>query len=262
MSNKEMTLNHFKLNPVGMGSHATQEHITNAAANIVMHYGRYTLAEMGYLNMVSVVYTKNKIDVRLYFDLYLATKHTDAPNFVGKRNSHVVPGRIINPALNVFQNHFFVGNIMDVVTVEEMNVPNYIIKKNSRNKKAVKVKGNTEELKKVLVLHCNPDLVFASMMNIDLRDPNYKLSYRTISDGIMLYGNEGDEYPVEIEVQSTMNLNGYRPEDAIPYLLKVAKMGRKEQKKQELLKEEISDKADDLEKKRMKKKKDDFGKFI
>ena len=79
-----------------------------------------------------------------------------------------------------------------------------------------------------VVLHCNLDLVMATIHNINLNDPNFMVEANVVNDNkkkkhqVMIMGNVTDEHSVRVTVQMTEDADEqYDENDAIPYLMRL-----------------------------------------
>lgn len=201
-------------------SEALQERITQAVYSLCEARGVCTPAQLGYLHMANVTSTPYRgVEVRLYFATELALDELKK-----KKRTFVV-----NSDLNVFQNFFFVGPLTDVVSIEKINCQKYKIRKDEDGieELIIRDKLDTEE-RLVVVLHCNLDLVMATIHNINLKDPNFKVDVNVVNEDrkkkhqVMIMGNVTDEHAVQVTVQMTEDSDEqYDENGAIPYLIKL-----------------------------------------
>lgn len=203
-------------------SEALQQRITQAVYSLTEARGSCTPAQLGYLHMANVTSTPyHGIEVKLYFATELALDSI-------KKKKRVFT---ISSELNVFKNFFFVGPLTEVVTVEKINCPKYKIKKDDDDNEELMIRDKmdtTEQL--AVVLHCNLDLVMATIHNINLNDPNFQVETNVVNENkkkkhqVMIMGNVTDEHSVRITVQMTEDADEqYNENDAIPYLMKLKK---------------------------------------
>lgn len=201
-------------------SEALQERITQAVYSLCEGRGVCTPAQLGYLHMANVTSTPYRgVEVKLYFAAELALDELKK-----KKRTFVV-----NSDLNVFQNFFFVGPLAEAVSIEKINCQKYKIRKDEDGieELIIRDKLDTEELF-VAVLHCNLDLVMATIHNINLKDPNFKVEARVVNEDrkkkhqVMIMGNVSDEHAVQVTVQMTEDSDEqYDENEAIPYLIKL-----------------------------------------
>ena len=160
--------------PAGI-DHNLQSAITGLMHSIAVMNSEVTLAEMGYLNMNMVSFVEDHVEVKLYFIPNLATVTERAPN--GKPISHP------NPKLNIFKDYMFVGDLEKAISFDTITVPKYNIDIDELGKPAIKIKSGkkTEEDQEVLVLHCNLAVVLAAINNVDMMDPNFNVSFETVT---------------------------------------------------------------------------------
>ena len=96
--------------------HTLQQEITMLMHTIVMKNGQYTLSELGYLNMNTITYVEDHIEVKIFFAPELAV--VAGKRFNGSKS------QMINPMLNIFNGILFVGNLEDAVSYENIDLPN------------------------------------------------------------------------------------------------------------------------------------------
>lgn len=196
--------------------------ITELLDEIVKGNSDHTLAEMGYLNMSLISYSDGQIRAKVFFAPELATQTTS--------NGVNTDGKIIpHPALNVFQNWLFVGDLKDAVTFESMPVPKYEIERNNRDQLAIRIKDGKKvtEDGEAVVLNCNLLILMAAIVDTNLWDPAFKVEVETVGKSkkkendmaIMINAGARQEFPVRITVTYTVSNNPYIPDDAVPYLM-------------------------------------------
>lgn len=239
-----------------------QQDFTKTLANLLSQAKKPTLSELGYLHMNSILYSNGQIEVKAYFNLELATEEVDHFHETGKE----LDGRKLSPAFQAFQNYLFVGNPENSVSIATMNMlPKQKIKEREDGTRYLVLKNKADpDPQSCLVLHCNPDLVLATIQNIDLRDPDFHIDYHTVGDTqdeIVIRGSRMNEYPVEVRIQWNQEIKGYHPEDAIPYLRNKIQKIQKQQQRAEEARENLADRAEVQEEKREKERHKKMRKF-
>jgi hypothetical protein len=251
----------MSFNPIGVDNQLQME-ITKLMDTIVKERGDMTLAEMGYLHMSSVAFTGDHVEAKVFFAPELAMD-----------NEHSVNGSmkaIPNEALNVFQNYLFVGDVADNVSFGTITCPKYRIEEDALGIPAVTIKEGKgfKEDTEVVVLNCNLDLMLAAILDIDLFDKYFSVSYQTLgkngeaskknkkdeeenpAPGIMISMGANQEFPVMIMVKYSHNGGGmYRPENAIPYLLAKLQASKETKSVKKELAQQVSDSAERMVKK-------------
>lgn len=245
----------YQFDPMGI-SHELQQAITDLMHDIVIQKGNFTLAELGYLNMSSIAFVNDHVEVKVYFAPELATVTNRAMNGGG----NVIP----NPELNMFKNYLFVGDVASNCTFVNMTAPRYTIERNNRDQLAVEIKDGkkTKEEIEVMAVYCNLDLILAAYYDADIMSPDFSVTYQTIGNsnknnaentGIMISMGATQEFPVKVYLEAPVNSSGYMPENAIPYLLaKVQARKDAKQTKKELARK-VSDHAQEAVKEKSKK---------
>lgn len=201
-------------------SEALQHRITQAVYSLTEARGTLIPAQLGYLHMANVTSTPYRgIEVKLYFATELALETI-------KKKKKIFT---INSDLNIFKNFFFVGPLTEVVTVEKINCPKYKVRKNDDGAEELVIRDKMDTAEQLaVVLHCNLDLVMATIHNINLNDPNFMVEANVVNDNkkkkhqVMIMGNVTDEHSVRVTVQMTEDADEqYDENDAIPYLMRL-----------------------------------------
>lgn len=252
------TIEATSFSPIGYG-HEFQRLITMKLHALVMGMSTKTLAEMGYLHRVMVSYEEGKIRIRIYFHPELATYKEETAN-----GQYVLKPI---PELMIMNKHFFIvpnnGDATGIIGVEKALAPRGKIEYDELGKRALRLKRDGTDLKyqEVIYVECNLPITVASVMDISLADPNFKVTAETIGQpgqkrNIMIDGKE-NSYPVWIHVAYTSprydnSYVGYSTDDVIPYLTMILSSREKSYKNTKTLTEKVSDTAKKKEKKEKK----------
>ena len=250
--------------PMGR-DHALQKEITKLLYDTLAKVDTVP-SEVGYLHMNSVTFVEDHLEVKLYFTPTLATQKT-----TGINGAVTYAPRSVFNALN---GVMFIGKLSDNVSFETITVPWYKLCENPYNKTLyvnIRDDKKAREDEEVMVLHCNLSLVLAAIHDVDLmQDANFRVSYETVAETgkskkdipaqIAATVGRSNEYPVTIVVQYTEG-GQYRPESAIPYLLRKQQEGKAKKRTQRELAQKVSADAAHLDKKRYKKQFKNYEKF-
>jgi len=227
-----------------------QDQMTEFLHKMFMRDGRYTLNEVGYLHMTTLTVANGNVELYIYFHPSLACYY---------KNNQTTETRI-RDAFDILSGYLFVGDIRDVISRDQAIVPAFKIRKDDLDKDALYVRSDDKYVNtQVLRIKCNLLLTFAAINNINLKDPNYKLSYNkvgSLDDKKSQYietENGMAEHPILAKCQYTADdqYAGYDPELAIPYLTTMAKVLQDINTKYKKLKNETNNEPH--EKKRNKK---------
>lgn len=232
--------------------HELQQLITDFLHRRVMENGTCTLAQLGYLNMNTVSYVEDHVEVKLYFHAGLATDVTKLSN-----------GREIRSPKNelmMFHKYLFIGSLQDAVAYDTIPVPKYYIDRDDLGKPTLQFRTNTKKIKEntsVLVLRCNLVLTMAAALNLNLMDPNYKVTYDTLGSSnkknkdnhiVITVGNR-QEYPVKVTVQCTSDsMHYFDPELTYPFIESRIAKNRQAMQNRKLVQKNVSEKAEKLQK--------------
>lgn len=240
-------------------SHELQQDITQLMHKLVMQTGKFTLSELGYLHMSTLLFNlqDQSLELKLYFDVRLA----------GRVNRDlVVDGHHIAPVkeLNVFNGYFFVGDIVNVVTYEKIIAPKVDISGDRLGRASLvfKKNGGMKELD-ALVINCSFPLTMAAIANVNLMDPNFAPRVKPIAkaaDGAMqmVVTNVVQKVvPVTVDVQYTDGFGPYNPADAVTYLNQLRNVTSKTQANHDRIVESVTKRA-----KKNKKKSDQSSKWM
>ena len=231
--------------PMGV-DHKLQYLITNAMDRIVMMGGTTTLAELGYLHQISIAYIENRASIRIYFHPKLAC--------VKKRNINGSEKLVPREEFKLFENYFFVGDVKNAVTFENIEVPRCYIDEDPYTHHATlffkKNMSKTEEIE-VMVLNCNFPITVAAAMGVSLAT-DFKIKFSSVNAvGTNVAGNLAvtvgahQEFPITViaEYNPTMYNPGYDPEDAVSYLMNMASVNNDAARTHRELARKVSDQA-------------------
>ena len=241
-------------------SHALQYEITKILHKITEGYGKFTLAELGYLHINTLTYDKETgaVDLRIYFDIRLAARAVE---------NRTNRGKIIAPVaeLNIFKNYLFVGDIKDAVNYEVIMAPKTKIIEDECHRPSLKMKDDSKFVEtNVLVLHCSLPLTMASIHDIDLSDENFTVRCTTVAKGAktavssIITTVNMKEVPVGVTVCYSANNIGssYNPDEAVPYLLRLnaeqQAIAENKNKLQQKVRKEAKDKKKNADRSRYK----------
>ena len=187
----------------------------------VMEVGKFTMAELGYLHACSLTGDKKTgaIDLCVYFDAALATRKVVNP--VNGKTMY----RPVNE-LNIFANYLFTGDIMKCVTLENMLTPRVAGNTDRAGRMAISISDKKKtDYRAVLVLHCNVALTVASILGINLLDPNFTVRCKTIqpkneSPDDIVTDEQNTTVPVGVYVtwNGANESNWFDPADAEAYV--------------------------------------------
>ena len=187
----------------------------------VMEVGKFTMAELGYLHACSLTGDKKTgaIDLCVYFDAALATRKVVNP--VNGKTLY----RPVNE-LNIFANYLFTGDIMKCVTLENMLTPRVAGNTDRAGRMAISISDKKKtDYRAVLVLHCNVALTVASILGINLLDPNFTVRCKTIqpkdeSPDDIVTDEQNTTVPVGVYVMwnGANESNWFDPADAESYV--------------------------------------------
>lgn len=201
-------------------SHDLQQDITNLMHQLVMSAGQFTLSELGYLHMSTLLYNlqNQSIELKIYFDIRLAAR---------RNLDRMVDGLHIVPVeqLNIFSGYFFVGDVSSVVTYEKVMAPKVDVVEDAlgRPSLAFRNKQSVKELD-TLVLNCSFPLTMAAVANISLNDPAYKPQIKIIAKAeeaamkAIVSNVKQKVVPVIVDLPYTDGFGTYDHDDAINYL--------------------------------------------
>lgn len=221
--------------PVGTIAHQVQHLMSTRLHDAVMENPNVsvTLSELGYLFFNTIEMKNGRISVELYFDPRLATYEDISPN--GQKSIKIKPQLVqilANRFIAVQETADHKIDLTGIIQIGKILCPQGKIVYNERGNASLKIKKDALDMKyrEVVVVNCNFALTMAYLLNIDLMDESYATRIeaagmndkKTIRD--MKNANDDTEAtPVWIMV--AWSRNGYRPEDAIPYLTKLASLG-------------------------------------
>ena len=203
--------------------HRLQREITDHLHQIVEADGRMTLAELGYLHINTLTYnpTSGELNLRIYFDARFASREIKSPV---NGNTETVP---LNE-LNVFKNRLFVGRLEDAVDYWTIMAPKTKAIEDEKGRASIRIKDDSKLVEtKALVLDCNLATTVASMLDIDLFDPYFKITVNTKGKGARkalqsVVANVTADVPAALTVVYQTSDNGYNPDDAENYLRMLA----------------------------------------
>ena len=198
-----------------------QKAMTTFIHDRVMEVGKFTMAELGYLHACSLTGDKKTgaIDLCVYFDAALATRKVVNP--VNGKTMY----RPVNE-LNIFANYLFTGDIMKCVTLENMLTPRVAGNTDRAGRMAISISDKKKtDYRAVLVLHCNVALTVASILGINLLDPNFTVRCKTIqpknvSPDDIVTDEQNTTVPVGVYVtwNGANESNWFDPADAEAYV--------------------------------------------
>lgn len=232
-------------------SHHLQVKITNLLHDIVMRHGQFTLSQLGYLHINTLTYDKEtgSLYLRVYFDVRLASRVIE---------HNINRGKVIVPVkeLTVFQNHLYVGNIMDVISYETIMAPKSKVVEDEMHRPSLKFKDSAKFVEtNVLVLNCNLPITMASAHNISLGDHDFSVRCSTVGRGgknavkSIITSANMKEVPVSVTVTFDPNNDtGYDPDLAVSYLIKMNDENNKIRKNREKLQQKVRKDAKDNKK--------------
>lgn len=224
-------------------SHALQREITELLHQITLDNGEFTLAEVGYLHISTLMYSPKtgSLDLKIYFEASCATRPVKS-----QVNGHLEPNPVNE--LNVFSGYLFPGDIHDHISYETINGPKIRTDKDEVNRKSLEIRDKKDYAPiNALVIHASFPLVMAAINDADLADPLYKPVATPITrtkhkDIVTTISMDG--VPVEVNVtMSDTGYDGYDPTKAEEYLQMISDRFRQKTKSQEKLKEKVRDTA-------------------
>lgn len=206
-------------------SHDLQRDITELMHRLTMAAGQFTLSELGYLHMSTLLYNlqTQSLELKIYFDIRLAARR-DRDRMID--GLHIVPvGQ-----LNLFSGYFFVGDVSSVVTYEKVMAPKVDVVEDAMGRASLEFrnKSSVKELD-VLVLNCSFPLAMAAVANISLNDPAYKPKVKIIAKAeeaamkSVVSNVKQKVVPVIVDLEYTEGFGTYDHDDAINYLQRMHK---------------------------------------
>ena len=250
----------YEYPPIGQSTDI-QDLITMLMHECVLRHGAMTLAEIGYLNMNSLMYNRKRgsIDLKVYFDPRFCM--VPVKNTTGSSDK-------IRPRdqLRCFEGYLYVGNLNDCISFEKIRVPKTEVIDDELGLKALRIKNmDKSEEKAVAVLHCNLPIAIAAAMNISLSDPQYSIKCSTVagtkSKNIIMVG-DSEDIPVALKVirGTTCADLAYDPDEIDDYLEMKSSKQVDQREKHEEIAEKIKKKAKD-QKKKAEKERPDYKNF-
>lgn len=244
-----------RFQPIGFG-HELQHLMTDLLHELVMKYSDMTLAEMGFLHTISILYEEGRVKMRIYFNPDLATYREEQAN--GQSVMKPIP------QFGIMNGYFFVlpGKDIDLTQVigfDKILVQKSKIEYDELGKPALKLKKDASDMKmqEVLYVECNLPVTIAACMDLNLFDPNFKVSIETVGQTnnpkkrIIVDGKE-NSYQIWVNVQHSADESGYDPDTALPYLIGLADRRNEKDDAQK----ELADRAAEDAKKKKKKEKE------
>lgn len=230
----KVAMTRFK--PVGYG-HDLQELISTKLHDLVMQNPGcdMTLAEMGYLHRIMILQEDGRIRIKIYFNPELATYKQTTPN-----GQYIIKPI---PQLIIMNKYFFiiddVNALPNVIKFEKALMPKGKVQYDELGKPTIKLKNDGTDLKyqETMYVECNFPMTIAAAMDINLDDPNYRVSASTLgktnqkTKAIMIDGKE-NSFPIWIDLEFTSwdlddSHAGYDTDSVVPYLLSLASKTKK-----------------------------------
>ena len=246
-----------------------QELITAALHKRLQETGVITAREMGYLYCSTTMLSGDRMQIRLYFHPELATKKVMLPN--GQIEFHPIP------EFGLLNKYFYVSepgqtDLSGIIGICRAEVQKSKIEFDELGRKALRVKENDSKYQEVVYLECNPSILIAYIMDIDLDDPYFNFASRPVgkitkkSPNAIVSDLAKKNHPTWIDViQSTEGYTGYDPEKAIPYLINKIQQYQKSESMRMELREAVQDKsakAKKAKKEKERKKKYKSAKYL
>lgn len=241
-TNSNPTSVNYKYYPVG-SSEKLQKDIANKIAGLLAMDNGATLEELGFLgSTVLADRSGSQLVVKLMFHPKLAARemkseYTSEVHFT------------LDKAFSNLKNYMFVGDVSSeyVVSFESCKVPKHAIdrvkidakdsryvetqNKVKRNMLVFDYDGNGQVTKNTvdcdcIVITCNPNLVFAYLVDTSLMDPNYELHVEPVKRPAKVARPNavGSLVPAFITVTRSDPNEGHRysEDEAVPYLKQLA----------------------------------------
>ena len=251
------------------GDHKLQRRITELMDRLVQNDSRFTLAELGYLHMNTLLYDREtgRVNLKVYFDVHYSCRVVK-----DKTNSR----RSIMPVdeLNVFQNYLFVGPVVNAVTFETIMAPKTKKIEDEQGRPSLSFKDDAKFVEtEVLVLNCNLPVAMAAVHDIDLKDPLYKVRCTAIAksgsnkESMVISSGNKKEIPVKLTItvsgvtDDDNSTSGFDTVDVKPFLVALRERNLNKAKNQSKLTDKARDKAEKKQDKRLIANKRAFDRF-
>lgn len=263
MNSEGNPVQHITYAPNGT-SHALQRKISERMHELVKMEGKFTLAELGYLHINTLTYDQSTgaLNLRIYFDIRMAARAVQSPT---NKSKVIVPVK----ELEVFKNHFYVGNLKDVVTYEKIMAPKTRVVEDELHRASLEFKDSNKYVETdALVLNCNLAIAMASAHDISLSDDEFIVRCSTVGKGgknavksIITTANM-KEVPVGVTVVHDPNVKlGYDPDDAVSYLTAMQEEQRQIAKNRDKIQQKVRKDAKDKKKSNAAKSSKGFNKY-
>lgn len=263
MNSEGNPVQHITYAPNGT-SHALQRKISERMHELVKMEGKFTLAELGYLHINTLTYDQSTgaLNLRIYFDIHMAARAVQSPT---NKSKVIVPVR----ELEVFKNHFYVGDLKDVITYEKIMAPKTRIVEDELHRASLEFKDSNKYVETdALVLNCNLAITMASAHDISLSDDEFSVRCSTVGKGgknavksIITTANM-KEVPVGVTVVHDPNVKlGYDPDDAVSYLTAMQEEQRQIAKNRDKIQQKVRKDAKDKKKSNAAKSSKGFNKY-
>ena len=236
--------------------HRLQRRITELMDRIVQEDGRFTLAELGYLHMNTLLYNRDtgRVSLKIYFDVHYAARTAKDP---ANGKKQVVPVT----ELNIFEKRLFVGPLRNAVTFETVMAPKTKMLKDEKDRASISFKDDAKFVETdCLVLNCNLPIAMAALHDLSLEDPNFSVRCTTVGRGnaekekTIISSGKRKDIPVKVIVTAGQlvdgegNEIGYDPSTCQTYLLGLRERQTKVAANREKIAEKARDKAEKLKK--------------
>lgn len=247
----DQVVNSITYEPNGV-DHRLQRRITELLDRIALEEGKWTLAELGYLHINTLLYDREtgRVNLKVYFDVHYAAR---------VRKDPVTSKKQLLPVseLKAFENRLFYGPLMNVVSFETIMAPKSKMVEDEMKRPSISFKDDAKFVEtECLVLNCNLPITMAAVHDINLTDPQFKVKCTTVGKGsktkeksILTSGNRRFA-PVQVTVTAGQlvdddgNALGFDPDDCRAYLTALQEQRRVIEKNRSKLEDKARDKAE------------------
>ena len=232
--------------------HRLQRRITELLDSIAKENKQWTLAELGYLHINTLLFDQEtgQVQLKIYFDVHYAARLVSS-KVNGKKELTPVD------ELNAFEKYLFVGPLTRAVTFEKIMAPKSKMIEDEKKRASLRFKDDAKLVETdCLVLNCDLPITMAAMHDISLMDPQFKVSCSTVGAGgkdkkkTIITSGAKRYVPLRVTVTAGNVIDGdgepagYDPEEAVPYLKASRERVQKANQNRDKLAEKARDKAE------------------
>lgn len=231
--------------------HRLQRRITELMDRIVQQEHKFTLAQLGYLHINTLMCDKetSTAQLRIYFDVHYAARAVKS-QINGKKELRPVQ------ELNVFEKYLFVGPLENAITFETIMAPKTKMVEDEMERASIKFKDDAKFVEtEVVCLHCNLPITMAALHDISIMDPKFTVQGFTVGAGkknvkkSIIASGAKSEVPMRLKVacsQEGWESTHYDPEEARTFLMALKEKNATAAKNQDKLAKKAVTKAEKL----------------